>query len=149
MTSRILKKSALALVLCAVAAPAWGLDGSVPAIHGDVSRSLLGDGTGVVIGIIDSGVDELHPALAGADSLFNPRMVAKANFASGSTTLHGHGTWVASAALSDDPVFTGMAPDAGFISARVLSSTNSFPNDTPVRHGVGFAIDQGADILNL
>ncbi len=149
MTSRNLKKGAFALVLCAACAPAWALDDSVPAIHGDVSRSLLGDGTDVVIGIVDSGVDELHPALAGADSLGNPRLVAKANFAAGSATIHGHGTWVASAALSKDPIFTGMAPDAGFISARVLDSNNGFPNDTPVRHGVGFAIDQGADILSL
>ena len=143
-------KSALALILCAAATSSvWALDGSVPAIHGDVSRSLLGDGTGVVIGIVDSGVDELHPAFAGADSLGNPRLVAKANYAAGSLTLHGHGTWVASAALSRDATFTGMAPDAGFISARVLDSGNGFPNDTPVRHGIGFAINQGADILNM
>jgi subtilisin family serine protease len=121
----------------------------VPAINGDISRSLLGDGTGVVVGIVDSGIDGTHPALAGNDSLGNPRLVASANFAAGSSTIHGHGTWVASAALSNDPVYTGMAPDAGFISARVLDSNNGFPSDTPVRHGVGFAIDQGADVLNL
>lgn len=142
-------KSALALLLCA-AFPfsACALDGSVPAIGGNVSRTLLGDGTGVVIGIIDSGVDDLHPALSGNDSLGNPRLVARANYASG-TTIHGHGTWVASAALSDDPVFTGIAPDARYVDARVLNSTNGFPNDTPVKNGIGFAIDQGADVLNL
>jgi len=149
MLSTTAWKSALALILCAAATSSvWALDGSVPAIHGDVSRSLLGDGTGVIVGIVDSGVDELHPALAGADSLGNPRLVAKANFAAG-TILHGHGTWVASAALSSDATFTGMAPDAGFVSARVLDSGNGFSSDTQVRHGIGFAIDQGADILNL
>jgi subtilisin family serine protease len=152
MTTRNSKMGAAVLILCAVVAvgaPTWALDDSVPAIHGEISRSLLGDGTGVVIGIIDSGIDEFHPALAGTDSLGNARQVAKGNFAAGGPTIHGHGTWVASAALSSDPIFTGMAPDAGYVNARVLDSTNGFPNDVPVRNGLGFAIDQGADVLNL
>jgi hypothetical protein len=63
---------ALAFV-CSLAIPAWALDGAVPGIHGDASRTLLGDGTGVVIGFIDSGIDDTHPALAG-------RMNAEKNF---------------------------------------------------------------------
>jgi len=63
---------ALALVLT-FSIPAWALDGSVPGIHGDLSRAVLGDGTGVVVGIIDSGVDDTHPALTG-------RMDAEQNF---------------------------------------------------------------------
>jgi hypothetical protein len=114
----------------------------------------LGDGTGVVVGIIDSGVDDTHPSLAGLDSLGSPRMVAEANFVSyepGNTgdDVFGHGTWVASAALSSDPVFTGLATDARFINARVLDNGNGFPGDAQVRDGIGFAIDQGADIINL
>jgi hypothetical protein len=129
------------------------LDGAIPAIHGDVSRSLLGDGTGVVVGVIDSGVDDLHPALAGLDSQGNPRMVAEANFVPGEVStgddVHGHGTWVASAALSADATFTGMASDARYVNARVLSNSNGFNSDSQVKNGIGFAIDQGADVLNL
>jgi subtilisin family serine protease len=135
------------------ASPLHAIDGSVPAIGGDVSKLLLGDGTGVVVAIVDSGVDDAHPALTGLDSLGQPRMVAEANFVTsepGNTgnDVHGHGTWVASAALSRDPVFGGMAPDARFINARVLDSGNGFPSDVQVRNGIGFAIGQGADILN-
>jgi hypothetical protein len=137
---------ALALV-SALSAPAWALDGSVPGIHGDLSRTLLGDGTGVVIGFIDSGVDDTHPALAG-------RMDAEKNWVTseGSNTgddVAGHGTWVASAALSNDPTYTGMAPGAHYVNSRVLSNTNGFSSDAQVRNGVGYAIDQGVDIMNL
>jgi subtilisin family serine protease len=148
-------KSALALLLCAAMSSfAWALDGSVPAIHGDVSRSVLGDGTGVVIGIVDSGVDKLHPALAGLDSLGNPRLVAERNFVTTEPTntgndVIGHGTWVTSAAMSRDSTFTGMAPDARYVNARVLDASNSFSGDTQVKNGIGYAIDQGADILNM
>jgi Subtilase family len=137
---------ALALVLT-FSVPARALDHSVPAVHGDLSRALLGDGTGVVIGFVDSGVDDTHPALAG-------RMDAEKNFVtteSGNTgdDVYGHGTWVASAALSSDPTYTGMAPGAHYVNARALNSSNGFNTDTWVRNGIGYAIDQGVDIMNL
>lgn len=142
-----------ALLFCVVPA-VRALNNAVPAINGHLSRSILGDGTGVIIGIIDSGVDDLHPALRGFDSLNNPRMVAEANFVStepGNTgdDVFGHGTWVASAALGRDAAFTGMATDARYVNARVLTSTNGFASDFQVKEGMGFAIDQGANVLNL
>ncbi len=154
MNLRIARWSFAALLVCAPTAPAWAINHSVPAIHGDVSRTLLGDGTGVIIGIVDSGVDDTHPALTGLDSLGNPRMVAEANFvptepASTGDDVYGHGTWVSSVALSSDATYTGMATDARYVNARVLNSTGGFDNDVQVKNGVGFAIDQGADILNL
>jgi hypothetical protein len=140
-------------LFCALTAPAWAINHSVPAIHGDVSRTLLGDGTGVVVGIVDSGVDDTHPALTGLDSLGNPRMVAEADFVPGegpsADDVFGHGTWVSSAALSSDATYTGMATDARFVNARVLNNTGGFDNDVQVKNGIGFAIEQGADVLNL
>jgi hypothetical protein len=115
---------------------------------------LLGDGTGSIIGFVDSGIDDTHPALAGLDSLGNPRMVAEANFVPtepGNTgdDVFGHGTWVSSVALSGDATFTGMAPDARYVNARALDSTAGFANDVQVRNGIGFAIERGAKVLNL
>lgn len=154
MRSRTVCRIAVALFLCSPVAPAWAINKSIPAVHGDVSRSLLGDGTGVIVGIVDSGVDDTHPALAGLDSLGHPRMVAEANFVTtepGNTgdDVFGHGTWVSSVALSSDPVYTGFAPDARFVNARVLDSGLGFSGDVQVRNGVGFAIDHGANVLNL
>jgi hypothetical protein len=154
MNLRLARWCVAALLLCALTAPAWALDGSVPAIHGDISRTLLGDGTGVIVGIVDSGVDDTHPALAGLDSLGDPRMLAEANFvpsepASTGDDFYGHGTWVTSTALSSDATFTGLATDARYVNARVLSNTGGFDNDVQVKNGIGYAIDQGADVLNV
>ena len=81
-------------------------------------------------------------------------MVAEANFVTTEPgnigdDVFGHGTWVASVALSSDAINTGFAPDARYVNARVLDSGVGFANDVQVRNGIGFAIDQGADILNL
>lgn len=154
MKPRTFRYAACALALGALAGPAWAINLSVPGIHGDVSRSLLGDGTGVIVGIIDSGVDDTHPALAGLDSLGRQRMVAEANFVttenwSTGDDVFGHGTWVGSVILSSDAVHTGLAPDARYVNARVLDSGVGFGSDAQVRNGIGFAIEQGAQILNL
>lgn len=154
MNSRTFRYAAVALVLGALVSPARAINLSVPGIQGDVSRALLGDGTGSIIGIIDSGVDDTHPALTGVDSLGRPRMVAEANFVTTENwntgdDVFGHGTWVASVALSSDSIFTGMAPDARYVNARVLDSGVGFASDVQVRNGIGFAIEQGAQILNL
>jgi hypothetical protein len=146
--------SAMALACSLLISSAWAIHNSVPAVHGDISRSLLGDGTGAIIGIIDSGVDDTHPALAGLDSLGQPRLVAEANFVSSEPVntgddVFGHGTWVSSVALSSDAFFTGLAPDARYVNARVLDSSVGFGNDVQVRNGIGFAIDRGAQVLNL
>src|SRR5262249_44557363 len=123
----------------------------VPAVHGDLSRSLLGDGTGVIIGSVDSGVATTHPVLAGNDWLGNPRLVAEQNFVTSEPTntgqdVFGHGTWTASIMLSSDPTYTGFAPDARYVDARVLDSTNSFGSSTQVMNGIGFAIANGAQV---
>jgi hypothetical protein len=153
MNFNMVLRTTLALFLCAVP-PSWAISQGIPGIHGDLSRSLLGDGTGVIVGVIDSGVDDTHPALAGNDSLSHPRLVAEQNFVTyelGNTgdDIFGHGTAVGSIALSSDATFTGMAPDARYINSRVLDNGGGFPDDTQVRNGVGFAIDHGANVLNL
>ena len=153
---RTLWRSIVAVLFAVFASSSQALDLSVTAIGGDTSRALLGDGTDVIVGIIDSGVDETHPAFAGLDSLGRARMVAEANFVPtepGNTgdDVHGHGTWVASVTLGDDPanIYDGLATDARFVNARVLSSSNGFDTTAWVENGIGFAIDNGAHVLNL
>ncbi len=135
-----------------IAGSAAADDSDVLAIHGDLSRTNLGTGTGVVLGFVDSGINSTHPALAGNDSLGNPRLVSQANLVTYENTTNdvtGHGTSVSSAAVSSDSFHTGLAPDARYISARVLDSNNAFQNGGTVMDGVGYAMDSGANILNL
>lgn len=134
--------------------PARGSDLSVPHINGDAGRLLMGDGTDVIVGIIDSGVDATHPALAGLDSLGRPRLVATGNFVTtepGNTggDLANHGTSVMSVVGSSDAVFTGMAPDTRYINARTLNASNGFNTTAWVENAAGFALDNGASVLNL
>jgi len=142
--------SALALPMQFASAQLAG----VPAIHGDLSRGLLGDGTGVIIGFVDSGADSLNPVLGGVDSLGRPRLVAQQNFvisepSNTGSDVFGHGTWVSSVAVANDPLHSGMAPDARYINARVLDSTNRFAGNATVLNGIGYAISQGANVINL
>lgn len=123
-------------------------------INGDDARTLLGDGTGVVVGIIDSGVDDTHPAIAGNVSGGLPRMVAEANFvttepANTGDDVFGHGSAVAGVILSNDATFKGIATDARYVNARVLDSNNGFAGSAQVINGTGFALANGANILNL
>lgn len=160
--TRSLSRPHLCVALLAVSAaalltkPACGLDLSVAAIRGDASRTLLGDGSNVVVGIVDSGVDKNHPALAGVNSLGLDRVVAEANFVPTEPTNTGddfarHGTATAGIVLGNDPagVYDGLATDARYINARVSDVLNGFASTRWLEDGVGFAIDNGAHVISL
>ena len=114
-------------------------------IKGYDAQSLLGNGTGVIVGIVDSGIDVNHPALTGTVSGGQPRLVAEANFVPTEPTntgddVFGHGTAVAGQILSRDLAHGGVATDARYIDARVLDSNNSFSTDSWVINGTGYAL---------
>lgn len=103
-------------------------------------------GEDVTIAILDSGIDESHPDLAG-------RIAAAENFteeAAGDSS--GHGTLVASAAAgtgaASDGVYRGMAPDATLLDGKVTNAEGMF-RESAVIEGMQWAADQGAQIANL
>lgn len=123
----------------------------VSRINADTSANLLGDGTGVTVGIIDSGVDAAHPLLGGNDSEGNARLVAEGNFVptepgQSPDDVNGHGTGVAGVVLGRQ---VGVAQDARIINSRVIDNNNSFQTTNWVVDGAGFAVDNGADVLNF
>ena len=85
------------------------------------------DGTGITIGISDSGVDVTHPALAdgyrgGDDSWFDPN--------DGTTTPNdpnGHGTHALGLAVGDDGI--GVAPGASWVGCQNLARNLGNPAD--------------------
>lgn len=85
------------------------------------------DGTGITIGISDSGVDVTHPALAdgyrgGDDSWFDPN--------DGTTTPNdpnGHGTHALGLALGNEGI--GVAPGASWIGCQNLARNLGNPAD--------------------
>lgn len=121
----------------------WGLDWT----YADFAYAKGLDGTGVKVGVIDSGIDPSHPELAG-------QVVGGYDFVSKSTALidpEGHGTGVASiiAAKRDGVGFHGIAPGAKVVSARILGNDGSVALDDPiVGQAWSYLLDNGVRILN-
>lgn len=131
----------VALILAGT--PVWGLaaDLSQDRINADDAKVFLGDGTGIVVGIVDGGVNTARSGLNGNDSLGHVRALGSASFASdgNSSTTDSHATGVAGMALSSDATWYGVASDARYINARVSSTTGTSSNSS-VLNGTGYAI---------
>lgn len=154
----VLRIAVCACALMATSVQAIAAEPAVAWVGGDTSASLLGPGTGVIVGIVDSGVSNTHPFFLGNDSLGQPRMVAQQNFVTSEPTntgqdVFGHGTALAGVLLGKGTVngvnYDGMAPDARFVNARVLDSNNSFFSSDPIYNGIQFALQNHSDIINL
>jgi thermitase len=103
--------------------------------------------TGVTIAIIDTGIDEAHPDLAG-------KLVAGWDYVDGDSNPHdlnGHGTHVAgiAAAMTNNGVgVAGMDWSARIMPIRVLDNQgNGYADD--VANGIRWAFNHGARVLNL
>ncbi len=125
----------------------------------DAARSAGLDGSGVRIGIVDSGVQRNHPTLAGR-VLANYSYVDPRSNNLNNDDVVGHGTAVAE--LAAGKAFGswpgGIAPNAQIVSARIISDTR--PTDdgsgdgNEVDGALGLAgvhqdlINQGVKIMN-
>lgn len=118
-------------------------------------------GRGVTIAVVDSGVDLQHEDLRGklVGSVSCIGSTGSASRCSGSAQDdNGHGTHVAGIALAttDNGLgVAGVAPDAKLLAVRVLANhcdaarcTASGSQDD-VSAGIRWAVDHGADIVNL
>jgi subtilisin family serine protease len=125
-------------------------------------------GNGVLVAILDSGVQLDHPDLAG-NLWTNPNEkpngkdddnngyvddINGANMFSNDGNVaddEGHGTHVAgivAAKAGNDIGGSGVAPNASIMAVKVLDSNRS-GNSTVLARGIRYAIDEGAQILNV
>ena len=109
----------------------------------------LATGQGVIVAVLDSGVDARHPDLAG-------QVLPGADFVDGSTDARtdpvGHGTTVAGliAGRSDDgDGVVGVAPETKILPVRVLDRDNKYDDPAIVAKGLRWAVDSGASVINL
>ncbi|MFQ5761886.1 MAG: S8 family serine peptidase, partial [Candidatus Bathyarchaeia archaeon] len=133
-------------------------------------------GRGVVIAILDTGINTHHPTLNDVDDdpeTEDPKVIAEVNFTSDEEAggdLLGHGTMVAAIAAGTGAAgsrgflssFTGqfhnatilpgtqrgVAPDARLLSVKVVSS-EGFGFLSWIIAGVEWSVDNGADVMNL
>ncbi|WFE36803.1 type VII secretion-associated serine protease mycosin [Micromonospora sp. WMMD975] len=106
-------------------------------------------GRGVVVAVIDSGVDASHPDLAG-QVLPGLDMVSPGG--TDEPDPVGHGTTVAgliAGRADDDRGVVGLAPDAKILPIRVLDAENRYDDALIIAKAVRWAVDNGARVVNL
>ncbi|MEV1115066.1 S8 family serine peptidase [Actinosynnema sp. NPDC049800] len=117
------------------------LDRSVAQIGAPTAWQAGFTGKGVKVAVLDSGVDQTHPDLAG-------REVVERNFTEDpdNSDLVGHGTHVAATVASAGEKYRGVAPDAQLLDGKVCSLNCA---ESWIVDGMQWAADQGADVINM
>jgi hypothetical protein len=115
------------------------------------------DGTGIRIGIIDTGVNANHPDFEGrvvaAESFVRKEYGYSADV-NNAADEHGHGTWVAGVAAGKE---FGIAPKAEIISAKIFGNSSVTGNgNIPLEEttaaiiaAIEYCVEQEADIINF
>lgn len=117
------------------------LDQSVPQVGAPEAWQAGWTGKGTRVAVLDSGIDDSHPDLAG-------QVVAAANFTDGEPgDQDGHGTHVASTIAGRGEKYRGVAPDAKLLAGKVCESR--FCRESAILAGMNWAAEQGADVVNL
>ena len=104
------------------------------------------NGSGVIIAILDTGIDVTHPDLVGT-------VIAEKDFTDDGTTddLQGHGTLCAGIAAGRYNAVanvTGVAPGAVLLNTKVLNKRGA-GMESWVIEGIQWTIEQNADILSM
>jgi subtilisin family serine protease len=126
--------------------PQWG----VARVHAETAWGgppPAAQGQGVVVGIVDSGVQGSHPDLAG-------RVLAGRDYVAptfdGTVDPFGHGTHVAGIIAENDNTLggIGVAPQVSILPVRVLNCSG-IGSTEDVANGITWAADHGAKVINL
>lgn len=128
------------------------LDKSVPLTGANRVWSDLGvTGKGVVVAVIDSGIDYRHADLGGC---LGPECRVKAGYnfvnkaqATNPSDDNGHGTHVAGI-IAANGIMKGVAPDAKLLAVKVLDKDGAGLTSNIIA-GIEWAVAHGADVLNL
>nr|WP_245573407.1 type VII secretion-associated serine protease mycosin [Amycolatopsis benzoatilytica] len=115
-------------------------------------------GAGVLVAVVDSGVDADHPQLSRPGKVLPGRDFYLAGALPGSFDCVSHGTGVAGI-IGADPVpgigFHGVAPDATILPVRISDRDIGDQGESlridpqVVANGIRYAADQGAKVINL
>lgn len=116
------------------------------ASNGFSSQRYLGTGKGVIISILDSGIDAKHPSLAGAVS--SQKDFTGENFLDDAIKQPGHATGIAGILVGRGKEYQGLAPSAKVLNARVDNS-NDVSSDLWAGNGLIWSAKKGAKVANI
>lgn len=111
-------------------------------------RPELSSPSGILVAVLDTGVDASHPDLSGR-VMRGADMVGSSG--RGDRDPNGHGTHVAGivAAVAGNGLgVAGFAHGVDILPVRVLGS-DGFGDDSDLARGIVWAVDNGADIINM
>ena len=122
------------------------LDRSVPQIGAPAAWAAGYTGQGVIVGVIDTGVDLTHPDLA-------DRVIATRNFTSDvDDDIEGHGTHVSSiiggSGAASNGRYKGVAPDVKIVVAKACAISGC-PSSSVIAGMEWAVIEKHAQVLNL
>lgn len=128
------------------------------AVLQDALANSRATGKGIVVAVVDSGVDASNAHLAGV-VLKGKNLVDDGEDADGRSDIAGHGTAIAGL-IAAQPVegsgVVGLAPGAKILPVRVFRSTDQQdidaglgPQSKLIAAGIRYAAEQGADIINV
>ncbi len=124
------------------------LERSVPYVGTEIPRVEGIDGTGILIAVIDTGVDFNHPDLFGWGP--DGKVVGGYNFIDeGEPPMdtNGHGTQVAGVIAADGKT-VGVAPGAKILAYKVSEDGEGVSSDLIIK-AINRAIEDGANIINI
>jgi len=138
MPMRLIEPVATNAEVAAAAGPAWG----IKAVGADESPF---DGSGIVVAVLDTGIDPNHPAFTGVD------LGTRKNFTQeGDDDQHGHGTHCAGTFFGRDVNGTRIGVARGVKKAvigKVLGKGGG--SSDKVAEAVEWAIGQGAQVISM
>lgn len=115
-------------------------------IEADKAWQVTGGGNGIIVAVLDTGIDVSHEELSG-------KVISSVNFSSSKTVkdVNGHGTVVAgiiTASIEKSKGIFGMAYNSSLLNVKVAND-NGFVYPEAVASGITWAANNNANVINL
>ncbi|WP_396222856.1 S8 family peptidase [Gemmatimonas sp.] len=118
---------------------------NLPLVRASNAWATPHNGANVNVCIIDSGIDDTHPDLAGRVS----KAINLVNTTAANADGNGHGTHVASTVVSNGIGMASVAPDASLMNARTFDNAGGGATANVVLSAIRWCGREGAHVINM